>query len=130
MTAFATNTTSGQLPDLELLHRRRAQAEDRIRGAKATGLANLPLHGFAHNRIWVAIVMLALELTAWLQLLGLTGHPARRWEPKRLRLRLFAIAGRIARHARRVCLRLATHAPWAGLALTAHQRLTALPPPG
>lgn len=130
LTAFATNTATGQLPDLELRHRRRARAEDRIRGAKATGLSNLPLHGFAHNRIWVAIVGLALELTAWMQLLALTGHPARRWEPKRLRLRLFSIAGRIACHARRVCLRLAAHAPDAGLVLTAHQRLNALPSPG
>jgi hypothetical protein len=48
ITAFATNTRPGglgtQLPDLELRHRRRARAEDRIRSAKDTGLANLPLH--------------------------------------------------------------------------------------
>ena len=130
LTAFATNTTGGQLPDLELRHRRRARAEDRIRSAKATGLSNLPLHGFAHNRVWVAIVALALEVTTWMQLLGLTDHSARRWEPKRLRIRLFSIAGRIARHARRLSLRLAAHAPYAGLVLTAHQRLNALPSPG
>ena len=129
LTAFATNTGRGQLADLELRHRRRARAEDRIRAAKATGLSNLPLHGYAHNRVWVAIVALALELTAWTQMLALTGHEARRWEPKRLRLRLFTIAGRIARHARRVHLRLAGHAPWAALVLAAHQRLHALPPP-
>lgn len=129
LTAFATNTGRGQLADLELRHRRRARAEDRIRAAKATGLSNLPLHGFAHNQIWVAIVALALELTAWMQMLTLTGHQARRWEPKRLRLRLFTIAGRIAHHARRIHLRLAAHAPWANLALTAHQRLTTLPAP-
>jgi DDE family transposase len=127
LTAFATNTARGQIPDLELRHRRRARAEDRIRAAKATGLTNLPLHGFAHNRIWVAIVTLALELTAWMQMLGLTDHPARRWEPKRLRLRLFSIAGRIAHHARQVHLRLASHAPHATLALTAHHRLRGLP---
>ena len=129
LTAFATNTGRGQLADLELRHRRRARAEDRIRAAKATGLSNLPLHGFAHNQIWVAIVALALELTAWMQMLALHDHPARRWEPKRLRLRLFTIAGRIAHHARRIHLRLAAHAPWANLALTAHQRLTTLPAP-
>jgi hypothetical protein len=127
LTAFATNTTRGQLADLELRHRRRARAEDRIRAAKNTGLTNLPLHGFAHNQIWVAIVALAVELTAWTQMLALTDHEARRWEPKRLRLRLFSIAGRIARHARRVYLRLAGHAPWADLVLTAHQRLHHLP---
>ncbi len=51
LTAFATNTRAGrpgtQLPDLELRHRRRARAEDRIRCAKDTGLTNLPLHDFA-----------------------------------------------------------------------------------
>ncbi len=46
LTAFATNTARGQLPDLELRHRRRARAEDRIRIAKDTGLTNLPLHDF------------------------------------------------------------------------------------
>ena len=115
------------MPDLELRHRRRARAEDRIRAAKATGLTNLPLHGFAQNRIWVAIVALAMELTAWTQMLALTDHQARRWEPKRLRLRLFTIAGRIARHARQIHLRLASHAPWTQLLLTAHQRLHDLP---
>ncbi|HUR08562.1 MAG TPA: IS1380 family transposase [Nonomuraea sp.] len=129
LTAFATNTARRQLADLELRHRRRARAEDRIRAAKATGLTNLPLHGYAHNKIWVAIVALALELTAWTQMLALTDHPARRWEPKRLRLRLFSTAGRIAHHARQVHLRLATHAPWADLILTAHQRLQGLPRP-
>jgi hypothetical protein len=128
--AFATNTTTGQLADLELRHRRRARAEDRIRAAKATGLTNLPLYEFTQNQIWVAIAALALELTAWMQMLALTGHQARRWEPKRLRLRLFSIAGRVAHHARQVHLRLASHAPWADLTLTAWQRLTCLPPPG
>jgi Transposase DDE domain group 1 len=123
LTAFVTNTTRGQLPDLELRHRRRARCEDRIRAAKDTGLANLPLHGFDQNRIWCAVVQLAMELTAWCQMIALHDHPARRWEPKRLRLRLFSIAGRIARHARRTRLRLSTHAPWAHLLLTALARL-------
>ena len=123
LTAFATNTGRGQLPDLELRHRRRARCEDRIRNAKDTGLANLPLHGFDQNRIWCALVQLAMELTAWLQILALHGHDARRWEPKRLRLRLFSIAGRITRHARRTRLWLAAHAPWAALLTTALTRL-------
>jgi hypothetical protein len=42
LTAFATNTTGGQLADLELRHRRRARCEDRNRNAKDTGLKNLP----------------------------------------------------------------------------------------
>jgi Transposase DDE domain group 1 len=69
ITAFVTNTTRGQLADLELRHRRRARAEDRIRCAKDIGLANLPLHDFAQNQIWCALVALAADLVAWLQTL-------------------------------------------------------------
>ncbi|MBO0808785.1 MAG: IS1380 family transposase [Actinobacteria bacterium] len=134
LTAFATNTTPGgpgrQLADLELRHRRRARAEDRIRTAKDTGLANLPLHDLDQNRIWCAIVALACELTAWTQTLALPDHPARRWEPKRLRLRIFSLAGRLARSARQNALHLPSHAPWAELALQALTTLHALPAPG
>jgi hypothetical protein len=129
-TAFATNTTRGQLADLELRHRRRARCEDRIRNAKDTGLTNLPLHDFTQNQIWCAIVALACELTAWMQMLALTGHQARRWEPKRLRLRLFSIAARLAVHGRQQRLHLSTHAPWAELLAQTITRLQALPAPG
>lgn len=125
ITAFATNTTRGQLADLELRHRRRARAEDRIRIAKDTGLTNLPLHGFAANQLWCALVELALDLTAWCQMLALTDHDARRWEPKRLRLRLFTIPAVLIHHGRRVWLRIAEHAPWASLATDGVERLAA-----
>ena len=115
VTAFATNTPRGQIADLERRHRRRARAEDRIRVAKDTGLANLPLHTLAQNSIWCAIVALACELTAWLQMLALVGHEARRWEPKRLRLRVFSTAGRLARTGRRTVLHLPRTHRWAGL---------------
>jgi hypothetical protein len=130
ITAFATNTTRGQLADLELRHRRRARCEDRIRIAKDSGLRNLPLHDFNQNRIWLAIVALAVEITAWLQLLAFTDHPARRWEPKRLRLRLFSIAARIADHGRTRRLHLPAHAPWATLLTEAINRLRLIPAPG
>jgi hypothetical protein len=131
ITAFATNTTRGQLPDLELRHRRRARAEDRIRIAKDTGLRGLPLTGFDQNKIWCAVVMLALEITAWMQTLALAGHQARRWEPKRLRLRLFTTPAALARRARQRILHLADHAPWAGVVHDALTRLRELgPAPG
>jgi len=126
-TAFATSTKGGQLADLELRHRRRARCEDRIRCAKDTGLRNLPLHGYAQNQIWCEIVALACELLAWTQMLALTG-PARRWEPKRLRLRIFTCAGRIVRGGRRLRLRLAASWPWAREITTAITRLQALAP--
>jgi Transposase DDE domain group 1 len=130
ITAFVTNTRGGQLPDLELRHRRRARAEDRIRNAKDTGLTNLPLHDFDQNRIWCALVGLAAELTAWMQLLAFTSHEARRWEPKRLRYRIFTIAAQLARTGRRVLLHLATRSPWAALAAGGIHRLQALAVPG
>ena len=129
ITAFVTNTTRGQLADLELRHRRRARCEDRIRIAKDTGLTNLPLHSFAANQIWCAVVALATEITAWMQMLALHGHPARRWEPKALRFRLFTIPATLARSARRVRLHLAARAPFTGLALTGLERLATLAPP-
>ena len=126
VTAFATNTTRGQLPDLELRHRRRARAEDRIRCAKDTGLTNLPLHDFNQNQIWCAIVALACDLTAWMQTLALHGHQARRWEPKRLRTRLFTVPATLARTGHRRLLHLADHHPWAALVHDAAARLRAL----
>jgi hypothetical protein len=125
-TAFATDAKKGQLADLELRHRRRARCEDRIRCAKDTGLRNLPLKGFAQNQLWCEIVALAGELLAWTQLIALAGD-ARRWEPKRLRLRLFAVAGRLARSGRRLRLRLAERWPWAAHVTAAVNRLQALP---
>jgi Transposase DDE domain group 1 len=125
-TAFATDTSKGQLASLELRHRRRARCEDRIRCAKDTGLRNLPLKSFAQNQLWCEIVALACELLAWTQMLALTGK-ARRWEPKRLRLRLFSVAGRLASSGRRLRLRLADRWPWAGQITAAAARLQAIP---
>lgn len=133
ITAFATNTRPGgpgtQLPDLELRHRRRARCEDRIRQAKDTGLANLPLHTLAQNRIWLAVVGLAGDLVAWTQLLTLTGTDARLWEIKRLRLRLLSIAGRLARTGRRVVLHLPQRHRWSSYVVDGLARLAAIPAP-
>jgi Transposase DDE domain group 1 len=130
ITAFVTNTSRGQLPDLELRHRRRARCEDRIRIAKETGLRNLPLHGFAQNQVWCAIVTLASDLLAWMGMLALTSHDARRWEPKRLRHRLFSIPASIARSARQTLLHLSDRAPWATVAVDAIHRLDRFRAPG
>ena len=58
-------------------------------------------------------------------MLALTAR-ARRWEPKRLRLRLFSAAGRLVRGGRRLRLRLAADWPWATQITTAITRLQAL----
>jgi len=56
-------------------------------------------------------VALASDLLAWMGMLALTGHDARRWEPKRLRHRLFTIPATIARTARQTLLHLSDRAP-------------------
>jgi hypothetical protein len=129
LTCFATNTTATPIDRLELRHRQRARAEDRIRAAPDTGLRNLPLHQAAQNQIWLEIVQLALELLAWMPMLALTG-PARRWEPKRLRLRIFSAAAQLVTTARRRVLRLAHHWPWTELITGAFNQLQVLPKPG
>ncbi|MFE9853329.1 IS1380 family transposase [Streptomyces sp. NPDC005576] len=129
LTAFATNTTEIPVAALELRHRQRARAEDRIRAARATGLRNLPLHKTAQNRIWLEIVQIALELLAWMPMLALTGE-TRRWEPRRLRLRLFSAAAQIITTGRRRHLRFARHWPWTDVITNAIARLEVLPNPG
>jgi hypothetical protein len=128
LTCFATNTTGTPIATLELRHRQRARAEDRIRAARDTGLRNLPLHDTAQNQVWLEIVQLALELLAWMPMLTLTGQ-TRKWEPKRLRLRLFSAAARLITTGRRCWLRLSRHWPWTPLITNAFARLQALPNP-
>ena len=116
ITCFATNTLRAarwRLADLEVRRRQRARAEDRIRGLKDTGLRNLPFHSYDQNRIWLEIVALAADLLAWTQTLAFDEHePARRWETKKLRFRILAVAGRIIRTGRRRRLRLPREWPW------------------
>lgn len=132
LTEFPTNTTQGQLADLEVRHRRRARCEDRIRAAKDMGLPTPPLTSFAQNRIWCEIVGLASEITAWMALLGYTVQPARRWEPRRVRHRLFQTPASIARHARQQVFHFSDRSRWAGIVLAGHARLVHLvaPPAG
>lgn len=129
LTCFATNTLGLPIAELELRHRLRARAEDRIRAARATGLRNLPLYRTPQNRIWLEIVQIALDLLAWMPMLALVGQ-ARCWEPKRLRLRLFSAAARLVVTCRRRILRLARHWPWTDVITSAFTRLQALPNPG
>jgi len=127
ITCFATNHTGTDLPALELRHRRRARCEDRIRNAKDTGLRNLPYKAMASNQVWLELVALAQDLLSWMQLLALDGHHAVA-EPKRLRLHLFSIAGRLVRTARRRILDLDATWPWAQDVLNGLRRLHAYAP--
>ena len=61
-----------------------------------------------------------------MQTLALHDHPARRWEPKRLRLRIFSLAGVLAVTGRTVSVHLSARSPWADLAVQALTRLRAI----
>src|SRR3712207_2961275 len=105
-----------------------AQHQQRLGGGRGGARAHAR---FAANHSWCALVARAADLTACMPTLALTGHDARRWEPKRLRRRLFSSPARYARTGRRRLLHLAATAPFTALvlhALAALARLTAPPP--
>ena len=79
--------------------------------------------------MWLQIVLLACNLLTWTQTLTLTG-PLRAAEPKRLRHRLIAIAGRLTRSGRRTHLKLDRDWPWASIVADAITTLRAIPDPG
>ncbi len=60
-------------------------------------------------------------------MLALTDSDARRWEPKRLRTRLFTVPATLARTGRRRLLHLAQHHPWAAVVSDAIASLRSLP---
>ena len=119
---------AGEPAEVERRHRARANAEDRVRCAKQTGLDNLPFREFALNEVWLELSLIASDLTVWTQALTLTGELAS-CEPKTLRYRLLHTAARLAFHARRATLRIQVTWPWADQLAAAFQRLAALPPP-
>jgi hypothetical protein len=123
---FITNQPDPDPAILEARHRPHAHVEDRIRGAKATGLRNLPFFDFGANDAWLTLVMIAQTLVCWAQALLLDGD-LKVAEPKTLRYRLWHVAGRVVHHARRVIVRIDRAWPWAADLVTAFGRLRALP---
>ena len=58
---------AGDIVEIERLHRGRANAEDRVRAAKQTGLENLPFREFDLNAVWLEVSLIAQDLIAWTQ---------------------------------------------------------------
>ena len=126
--AILTDQPDSDIAVIERRHRQRARIEDHIRNDKDTGLRNLPFRDFEHNRVWLALVLIAHDLIAWTQRLLLTGELARA-EPKRLRYRLLHVAARLAFHARTATLRIHHAWPWRAALVDAFALLKALPAP-
>jgi hypothetical protein len=130
LTGFLTDTPDGvipgQLAGLERRHRQHARVEDRIRGAKATGLRNLPFNAFDANAAWLEIVMAATDLVAWAKLIGFTEHPdLARCEIQAFRYRVLHVAARLTRGARQIRLRIDSTWRWATAIATAWTRIRA-----
>ena len=62
---FLTDQAGDDVPQLDLTHRGHARVEDRIRQAKDCGLRNFPFRSLAHNQVWLWLVQVAQDLTAW-----------------------------------------------------------------
>ena len=125
--AILTDQADPDIAVIECRHRQHAHVEDRIRDDKDTGLSKFPFKEFALNEVWLEIVMLAHDLLVWSQALVLDGELAKA-EPKRLRYRLFHVAGRLAFSGRRAKLHLQNTWPWAAELLAAFKKLKTLAP--
>lgn len=122
--AFITDRDGGTL-ELEADHRRHAEVENAIRDLKyGMGLNHLPSGRFGANGAWLAIQAMAHNLARWTARIGLGGGIV---TTKTLRRRLFSLAGRLTRSARRVTLHLPARWPWAVGWSTALARFRAIP---
>ena len=74
------------------------------------GLNHLPSGKFAANGAWLAVQVIAHNLARWTARIGLGEGIV---TTKTLRRRLFALAGRLTRSARRFTLHLPARWPWA-----------------
>ena len=115
---------------LDTLHRQHAVVEDRVRTEKATGIRNLPFHGYERNQAWLLAANLACDLLAYLQLLGLQGEAELSVaEPETLRTMILHIPARLVTHARRRTLKIEQSWPWAKAVVETWERLGAIPAP-
>ncbi|MGD0460842.1 MAG: IS1380 family transposase, partial [Terriglobia bacterium] len=122
--AFITDRDGGTLA-LEADHRRHAEIENAIRDLKyGVGLNHLPSGKFAANGAWLAVQVIAHNLARWTARIGLGAGIV---TTRTLRRRLFGLAGRLTRSARRVTLHLPARWPWAMSFAAVLTRLRAIP---
>jgi hypothetical protein len=117
---------------LDVLYRSRGgAAEQAVRTGKALGLRNLPSKTWNVNQGWIIAANIANDLHAYTRLLGLDEHPdLARATPDTLRFRLWHLPARLAAHAHRRILKIATDWPWASAFTDCWRRLAPLPDPG
>ena len=116
---------TGEVLELEADHRRHAEVELTIRDLKnGMGMSHFPTKSFGGNAAWLILNTIAHNLTRWTTRLGMElGHVM----TKRIRRRVYNVAGRLVRTGRRLILRLPRRWPWTRLITDALDRLRALP---
>jgi hypothetical protein len=122
--AFITDR-DGDTLTLEADHRRHAEVENAIRDLKeGVGLNHLPSGRFAANGAWLAIAVMAHNVSRWTARIGLGEGIV---TTRTIRRQLFGLPGRLTRSARRVMLHLPARWPWAERFLDGLERLRAIP---
>ena len=118
----------GEMLEPEADHRRHAEIENAIRDLKyGVGLNHMPSGRFAANGAWLAVQAMAHNLARWTT--ARIGLGERIATTKTLRRRVFALAARLTRSARRLTLHLPKHWPWQETISRALTRLRAIPLP-
>ena len=110
--SFIVTNLTGDARSIEAWFRQRADIEERIRDAKwGMALRHLPSGNATVNAVWMWAALLALNLSAWIQVLGRVDHDGRA-HGKRLRREFIAVPARVLSHARQIIVRLdpVTHA--------------------
>lgn len=123
--AFITDR-EGDTLELEADHRQHAVVENVIRDLKhGLALNHMPSGKFGANAAWLALNVIAFNLTRWMgRLSGFAITCLKSW-----RLRFLALPGRLTEHAHRRELRLSVGWPWREqfLALLVKLRALAMP---
>jgi Transposase DDE domain group 1 len=127
---FITDQPDPDLATLELRHRQRARVEDRIRGAKATGLRNLPFDLLRRNAVRLELVLMACNLGCWTQALLLDPGAAAGRRARGLRTQGAALPAAACGCPRRPPRPPPDRAPAAHLAVGAHPGGRVHPPAG
>ena len=133
--AFATNhaipPTVEETPQqvtawLDGRHRVHARVEDHFKEGNTTGAKRLPSQKFAVNAAWYRVQAIACDLTAWLKLLGCSGHLARA-EPRTLQDQVFHAPATLTHGGRYRHLNFPPDWPWTTHIQAIFQHLFAIP---
>ena len=117
-----TTDANGDPVDLDVTMRAHAHVKAHIQRLKDSGLCRFPFSKFTANEAWMAAVMLAADLVAWLQLLCLEGTSSVAHR-KALRSGLFHIPGRLVRSGRLSIMRIIEGRPTTDVLTNAYKQL-------